>query len=83
MPTASIGLFSFYGQANVKNKLRIIEIFHKNLPFFGNDLQVLATGLVITILPSLNEMNEGLVRDVTNLLDLLARPDLIGLDILA
>ena len=53
------------------------------MPTFGNDLQILATGLTITILPSLNEMNEGLVREVTQFLDLLARPELIGLEILA
>ena len=61
----------------------MIEIFAKHLPTFGNDLQILATGLTITILPSLNEMNEGLVREVTQFLDLLARPELIGLEILA
>lgn len=67
----------------MKNKTRLIEIFAKHLPIFGNDLQILATGLIITILPSLNEMSEILVREVTQFLDLLARPDLIGLEILA
>lgn len=44
---------------------------------------MLATGLIITILPSLNEMHEGLVRDTTNLLDLLAKPEYVGLEGLA
>lgn len=29
---------------------------------YGKDLQILATGLAITILPSLNEMHEALVK---------------------
>ena len=53
------------------------------MPIFGKDLQVLATGLAITILPSLNEMHEALVRDVSNLLDLFSRVDYIGQETLA
>ena len=83
LPTACIGLFSFFGQANVKNKTRMIEILGKHLPAFGRDLQLLAIGLAITILPSLNEMHEALVREVGGLLDLLARPELIGVEVLA
>lgn len=67
----------------MKNKTRLVEIFGKHLPAFGRDLQLLAVGLAITVLPALNEMHEGLVREVSSLLDLLARPELIGLEVLA
>lgn len=67
----------------MKNKTRLVEIFSKHLPTFGRDLQLLAVGLAITVLPTLNEMHEGLVREVSSLLDLLARSELIGLEILA
>lgn len=62
MHVTCVGLFSFYGQANVKNKCRMVEIMAKYFPKFGTDIQVLATGLTITLLPSLNEMHEALVR---------------------
>jgi hypothetical protein len=57
----------------------MIDIMSKYFPVFGRDLQVLATGLAITILPSLNEMHEQLVRDVSNLLDLMGKTDYMGL----
>lgn len=46
-------------------------------------MQLLAVGLCITVLPALNEMHEGLVREVSGLLDLLGKNELIGLEILA
>jgi hypothetical protein len=70
-------------QANIKNKSKIIEIFTKYLPVFGTDLQILATGLVITILPSLNEMQESLIKDINNFLDLLFKADLVGPETMA
>jgi hypothetical protein len=78
-----VGLFSFFALANAKSKCRIVEIFTKHLPTFGRDLQLLATGLAITLLPSLNEMHETLLRDVNALLDILARPEFIGQEQLA
>ena len=69
-----IGIFSFYNQASVKNKTRAVELLAKYFPKFGTDIQLLATGLTITLLPSLVIMDEVLVREVTNFLDLLARP---------
>ena len=75
---ACIGIFSFYSQSNVKNKSRTVELLAKYFPKYGTDLQLLATGLTITLLPSLNEMHEVLVREVTSFLDLLARPDYVG-----
>ncbi len=61
----------------------MVEIFTKYFPKFGTDIQVLATGLAITILPSLNEMHDALVRDTINLLDLMAKPDHVGQEGLA
>ena len=46
-------------------------------------MRVLITGLAVTILPSLNEMYEGLQRGVNGLLDLMARPDLVGQQMMA
>jgi hypothetical protein len=43
----------------------------------------MAIGLTITILPSLNEMHESLVREVSVLFDLLARPELLGVEMLS
>ena len=57
-----IGIFSFYNQASVKNKTRAVELLAKYFPKFGTDIQLLATGLTITLLPSLVIMDEVLVR---------------------
>lgn len=61
----------------------MVDIFTKYFPKFGTDVQVLATGLIITVLPSLNEMHDGLIRDTTSLLDLMAKPEYVGQEGLA
>ncbi len=52
-----LGLFTFYNNANLKNKHRIIDIFFKYFPNFGQELKIMSSGLIITILPSFIEMH--------------------------
>ena len=53
-------------------------MFKNYLPKFGKDIQMISTGILITVLPSLTEMHEPLVKEVTDLLEDLTNPDLIG-----
>ena len=63
-----LGLFSFFSVANMKCKLKLVEMFRNYLPKFGKDVQGMATGLMITFLPALTEMHEGLVKDTGELI---------------
>ena len=56
----------------MKNRVKLVEMFTKYLPNYGKELKMLATGLLITVLPSLVEMHEPLVKEVTKLLEVLA-----------
>ena len=58
------------------------EMFRSHLPKFGKDIQMLSTGILITVLPSLTEMQEQLVKEVNDLLDDLSSPDIIGQNLL-
>lgn len=73
-----LGLFTFYSNANSKCRVKVAEMFKTHLPKYGKDITMLATGILITILPSLTEMHDQLVKEVTDLLDDLSHPDLIG-----
>ena len=57
-------------------------MFKNHLPKYGKDIKMLATGILITILPSLTEMHDQLVKEVTDLLDHLSHPDVIGPNLL-
>lgn len=45
-----------------------------HIPKFGKEIRIMATGLFITILPSLNEMNDTLIKEVNDLIDELSKP---------
>lgn len=75
-------MFSFYAAANTKCRIKVTEMFRGYLLKFGTDIQMLSTGILITVLPSLTEMHEPLVKEVNDLLDDLSSPDVIGLPLL-
>lgn len=64
-----MGLFTYYNNANIKNKIKVVEMLRDHLPKFGKDIQMLLTGLFVAVLPSLSEMHEPLIKEINILFE--------------